>query len=369
MNSPSLTANIENKLLSLIEIAEKEATISGAQIDSKLYMQLADLHHFHKNYAKEVKILERFTKLDNNTSPDLVDIYERIDSVTKLIQTHQAHSPKSVAQAMQGAASLELVNEEEETELKPVKHKPAVEGRVNPDKKPFSESTVRVLTICAAYTGRADTDELVQIALVLFEYQDSRQEKGKILETYWGERSTLIKVPPKTLNQFSIKQVKSKVSNFDPVKITAMFELADFVVSHNDADIERKHLAVLIPELAGKPWYSSQKDIPWGALGQEDKGLSQLAKAHDEKAPKNCMERALLICKLLQKYEPYSNQVYLKRLYNMQPMKPMQWTGMLKRQHNILSKKARSRTGIYITVILLVSAIGIAAYMQNKGLI
>jgi hypothetical protein len=363
MNSPSLTANIENKLVS-----EKESTINSRQIDSKLYLQLADLHHFHKDYAKEIDILERFTRLENNVSVDLVDIFERIDKVTKLLQTRKEHSQPNITAAVNKATELELVDEEQETELKPVKHKPAVEGRVNPDKKPFDESTVRVLCICAAYTGRADTDELVQIALVLFEYQACRSDKGKILDTYWGERSTLIKVPAKTLNQFSIKQVKSKVANFDPQKISAMFELADFVVSHNDADIERKHLAVLIPELAGKPWYSSQKDIPWGALGQDEKGLTQLAKAHDEKAPKNCMERALLICKLLQKEEPYSSQVYLKRLYNMQPMKPMQWTGMLKRQHNILSKKASSRKGLYFFVVILIAAaVAAAIYYQDNG--
>lgn len=53
------------------------------------------------------------------------------------------------------------------------------------------------------------------------------------------------------------------------------------IVNHKEADIEPKLLATFISQVAEKPWFSSQKDIPWG-LRFESKSSTLLASAHGE---------------------------------------------------------------------------------------
>lgn len=353
-NQPQLTSNIERKMLALIEAAEQKAEQTDETLDPKLYLQLADLYHFHKNYQGEIGILKRFSRLEKTDASELVDIYERIDRISNLA------SLSSVEKAVEQETSLELVADAEHEDIISISSAKKINHRVNQAKSPFHSQNIRVLVLSAAYTGITDHDEVAQVAFLLFEYQAERDKPGQIIETYWAERQTLIAVPNKVENQFNLGISSNEVKEFDSRKIINLFASADFVVSHNDAEVERKLLATLIPSIVGMHWYSSEKDIPWRAMGFETNRLTQLAKALGEKTPRTCMERAISIYHILQKEEPSSTHVYLERLYNMQPMKAFEWTPELEKQQKKLAKETTQSLGWVVglvSILLLASAV------------
>lgn len=324
-NQPQLTSNIARKMLLLIETAELKAEQNGEPLDSKLYLKLADLYHFNRDYKNEIAILKRFSSLEKSDGSELVDIYERIDHISSLANLSEEKPVKH-------ESTLELVSDTEHEDIISISTEKKIKHRINKAKSPFHSQSIKVLIFSAAYTGITDFDEIVQAAFILLEYQADRDKPGKILETYWAQRETLIPVPNKVENQYNIGLTSQDISEFSGSKVINLFAQADFVVSHNDAEVERKLLATLVPSIVGMHWYSSEKDIPWRAMGFETNRLTQLAKALGEKTPRTCIERALSICHILQKQEPSSTHVYLERLYNMQPMKAFNWTPELEKQ-------------------------------------
>ena len=363
MNQPDLTGNIEKKLLSLIDAAEDKAENEGHDIDAKLYLQLADLYHFHKKFKDEASVLQRFTRFEHGKSGELVEIYDRIEHVASLVEL--------TPEVKEESAPLSLVPDEghDEEEKISISSEKEVKRRINEGRQPFRDSTLKVLTLSAAYTGISDSDEIVQVAMVLFEYTPQRMKKGKIIGSYWGERKTKVTVPKKVANQFNFSLTEKEVFAFDKEKAMELFQQADFIVSHNDAEVERKLMATLIPEIVGIQWYSSERDIPWRAMGFDTQRLTQLAGSIDEKIPRTCMDRAMVICRMLQKNEPYSSHVYLERLYNMQPMKAFEWTPELQKTQRRLSKSSKSNSHwIAISVVLIVAA-ALTGYFYFTGII
>ncbi len=343
----SMTDSTEQTLLLFIENQLVESENGGQLIDSKYYLQLADHYHVQKKFSNEVDILSRFINSHHADRQDFVEIFERIDRVSRLAKLPQKSLRDSnpLIQTENVDINTQEELDEQELELVPITededqitivskavHKPTY----NASHQDFIEKTLTVLTVCAVYTGRDDNDEVFQLSLVLFEYNHSSDKKEKIIETFVASRPTKKQIPQKALYNFNLDKKDSKETLFDKEKIISLFHQADFVVSHNDADIERKILSILIPEISTSPWYSSQKDIPWNALGFESRSLSKLCLTLGLKRPKNSFERAMAICKILQKDEPSHTQIYLERLYNAQPMKPFEWTPSLIKQHQRL---------------------------------
>ena len=319
----------------------------GQTIDGKLYLQLADLYHFHKNYRAEVAILKRFSQLENALAEELGDVFERIERSTSLL--------KFSVEAKAESRPLSLVPDADEKQAVSIGSSKDIVPRIQTGKLPFDQSTLKVVCVSAAYTGTTDLDEIIQVALVLFEYSPQRLKKGQTLATYWGKRTPKAAIPKKVANQFNFSSSEKLVEPFSWEAAMEIFTQADFVVSHNDAEIERKLLATLLPDIVDIPWHSSERDIPWRAMGFENNRLTQLAGQLDEKVPRTCIDRAMAICRILQKNEPFSTQTYLERLYNMQPMKAFSWTPeLLKQAERINNPSARMNYWIVSGLLLLV---------------
>lgn len=366
IGQPDLTANIERKVCALIDAAEEKAGHDGQQVDAKLYLQLADLFHFHKKFKKEVDILKRFTHFKFANKDEFVEILERIENAKELEQLTEERREAPTPLALVPDVEHDGKKHEEFISISSEKK---VEPRAPTGKEPFDNQTIKVLALSAAYTGVSDKDEIAQVAMVLFEYTSSRMKKGKIVSSFWGKRKTKIKVPEKTVNEFSLNLNEKDVLEFDKDKALEMFDQADLVVSHNDAEVERKLLATLIPEMIDKPWHSSERDIPWRAMGFETNRLAQLAGQLDEKVPHSCMDRALFISRMLQKTEPFSSHVYLERLYNMQPMKAFQWTDTLEKQTKKLARANNNNTLWIVFAVMGGVSIAVVAYLYFMGIL
>lgn len=364
MNTPQLTDTIEKKLLSLIDSLETQSKNNSSMVDSKLYIQLADLYNFHKKFNDEAAILSRFIGLERADSQELMDIYARIEKATqlaKLIDDNPA--PIELNKYTSGSSALKLVAISEDKDAISLAGKKVVTPRADSNKTPFSQKTHKVISVCAVCTGRTDHDEVIQVALELFSYTPGNSIPLQIIETYVGNRKTIAKISNDTQMQFNLKSSEIKSHPFDADKILSLFQQAEFAVSHNDAERERKLLAVLIPDIALIPWHSSQKDIPWTALGFKNNRLSQIAVSLKERAPRSSLERAIAIARILRHVEVQSGQTYLERLYNMQPIKPMKWTFELTSQHKKLKNAGLIKKLKIIGGVTLICLIGLITYL------
>lgn len=358
MSPSEIVPELEQEIIAEIKSNEIASLTDARLIDSVNYIQLADLYHLSKRYQDELNVLSRYVELENANKDDFIDIYERIERISQIKRLGGASSvPVKLQQSDNFSVEIEfptLIDDEENITLA---SSPIIKSKNTSNKLGFSEKPLIVLSVCSIFTGREDTDEIIQLALVLFEYDHRRDKKTKIIETFSTQRKTIKPLSEKVSKKFNLTQQNTQRRYFDKEKIKSLFQQADFIVSHNDSDVERKLLSLLIPEISVSPWYSSQKDIPWGALGFESNSLTRLSLSFGEKSPKSAMDRALAICKLLQKEEPGHSQVYLERLYYAKPMKPFEWTPKLIKQHHRLTKGYQSQLIIAAVIFVVVISV------------
>lgn len=360
--SNDLTLIVEEKFLSLIEQQEVAASTDEFDLRSENYIRLANLYHFHKDFEKEERILNRFANSERAANDDLVEVYERLDKVSNL--RHLQEKVKMQEFSIEG--ELELVSIESEPDPVEMSSRKKVSQPIRSDKRPLIGQTITALSVCAVYTGKGLEDELVQLALVLFQYSAGDDKPFKILGNYVGNRNPSQPIADEIYNRFCIRSADLKDNPLDKQKVAELFERADYVISHNNADIERQQICMFYPEARQSKWYSTQKDIPWRALGFESKSLSELSRAQGKMKPRTSSERAMAICNLLQQEEPYAGYPFIERIYYMQPMKELVWTPQMEKRYKKLNGK-HILSKIVGGAILVLS--GIAAGLVYAGMI
>jgi hypothetical protein len=336
-NTSNLTLIVEEKALAALSHIEKSRKGSGSTVPSDCYLQLANLYHFHKEYEKEEGILNRFVKLPNAANDDFVEIFDRIERVSALRKIQRENKPVQTANLHQ----LKLVDSEEDDRVETIdlsSHQ-ALNQSQREGKRSLIGQTITALSVCAVYTGKTERDELIQLALVLFQYKAGESKPFNVIAEYQGNRVPRMDVNDETYRHFSMQSEDLKSNPLDIKKIAAMFEKADYVISHNDTEFERKHVCSVYPEANQSKWYSTQKDIPWKALGFETKSLSDLTRALGKAKPRTSLERAKAICALLQQEEPFAGYPFMERIYYMKPMKPITWTKALERKHKRMMRR------------------------------
>ncbi|MCF6194222.1 MAG: hypothetical protein L3J46_07810 [Kangiellaceae bacterium] len=333
--TPNLTDIVEQKFLTLIDDEELVAFENDGVLHSGNYIKLANLYHFQKEFEKEGKILERYTESQFADVKELTDIYERIDVISqKRHVLEQASLNKNVKDSDLSLTTLE--SEQEAVELS--SNKEVIHQNKN-TQTAIDGLTITVLSVCAVYTGLKFDDEIVELSLVLLEYTESKESPFSILKTYQGKRSSIKPIPNRLSHKFNLSSGSNIENSMNKEEILQMFLQANYVVSHNHADIERRHLVTLFPVLKSCKWYSTQKDIPWKALGFESTSLSAIIKSFGRRKPRTSMERAKAICQLLQHKESSTNDPLIERIHYMKPMQEIEWTDEMERQHKKMNNK------------------------------
>jgi hypothetical protein len=349
---PSLTELVEQRLLSVIKAKEAESLEQHTVLTPENYLKLADLYHFHKSFKQEHDILNRYANLATADKQVLQDIYERIEHIAK---TQHVLKDSMIEKALE--------KDEEKLTLMAIESEPSVVELASKAKvnltliSPQTENTyskIKFLTLCAVYTGKKATDEVVQVAFVLSEYSVDESPTFRILETYTGNRKPTIEVPARVYEKFSIKRDRRLDNELDTDKVIQLFEKADYVISHNNPDIERYHLVTLIPELANAQWYSSQKDIPWRALGFESASLSHIASEFGKRKPRTALERAKAITAILQHEEPSGGTLFFERICNMKPMKAIEVTEQMHKAHQKMTAEKSNGKLLALVVALMI---------------
>lgn len=367
--SSNLTGVVETKFLSLIDKEEAIATQQESALSSANYLKLADLYLFHKDFKKEAEILTRFSDNIFADSQELVDVYERIERNSKIQhqQSLSAENFKKVSEleSSNKNASLSLLAIESEDDNVVLKPKAKVVHQHKDSKRSLKNQMIRVLAVCAVYTDRSDLGEILELSLVLFEYSESNEQSFKIIQSYTGNRDLIKAIPKKTMMKFGIDESAAAHSPMNPETILPMFLKADYVVSHNNPEVERKKIVTLFPEVKDVKWYSTYKDIPWRALGINSIGLSDLAKLFGKRKPRSSLDRAKMISYILQFNEPNTNKPYIERIHYMKPMKAIEWTSDMEAFSQLMSGKTSKKKWILVGSIFgIISLAALISYLS-----
>jgi len=360
-SAPNLTNLVEQKFLSQLEKEEASARETDKVLSSNIYMRLANLYHFHKDLAKEEAILVRYSELPFAEKDQLMDIYERIETLSKKRHILSENKMTSIQPTREQGhkEGLSLLSIDEDDDVLQINSDNKVKHKHKDSQPSLAEKDIRILTLGAVFTGQKEDDELIEISMVLFDYSASDDKPFQLIETYTGNRETIKKPPEKVLSKYLITPDAHQVTPLDREKVLYLFELADYVVSHGQSDVERKLIVTLFPELIDAEWYSSKKDIPWRALGFESIELADIIQSYGRRRPRTSMEQAKAIFQLLKNTEPESDTLYIERIHYMNPMKPLNWTDEMQAQHLYLNeiKPKRQFKGLGMALLLVVMAV------------
>ena len=359
--TPNLTNIVEQRFLTLIDDEELAAFENDGVLHSANYIKLANLYHFQKDFEKEGNILVRYSESQFADANELTDIYERIDLLSQKRHILE-QAPLNKNSDGIGLALAALESEQESVEI--TTNKEVIHQNKN-TQTAIDGLTITVLSVCAVYTGRKLDDEIVELSLVLLEYTENKETPFSIIKTYRGNRNSIKSVPDEVISKYNLSSETATKNPMDKEEVLQMFLQANYVVSHDNADLERKHLVTLFPVLKSCKWYSTQKDIPWKALDFESTSLSAITKKFGRRKPRTSMERAKAICHILQQNESSTNDPLIERIHYMKPMREVEWTKEMERQHKNMTKKQVKGPNFLIWLVTLsIIGVGVAKYLK-----
>ncbi len=165
------------------------------------------------------------------------------------------------------------------------------------------------------YTGRAVVvdvettgldsihDEVVEFAAVLFSFDYSDRDIVHIIDEYqeFNQPQRPIPVAARAVHGITDKMVHGH--RLDQTRMKAIFDQAEFVVSHN-ARFDYPFVSRIYPPAAQRHWLCSMTQIDWYRHGFASRGLQFLAHAHHldvplaHRAKADCLTTlALLTCR------------------------------------------------------------------------
>lgn len=123
------------------------------------------------------------------------------------------------------------------------------------------------------------TEEIVELAIVLFAFDPLDRSILGIVDQYSGLREPSKPIPPDAIRVHGITDAVVRGQRLDFVKATDLMHQAEFLVAHN-APFDRGFVTRLFPIAESKPWMCSMRDVDWYGRGYTSRGLQALVSAH-----------------------------------------------------------------------------------------
>lgn len=125
-------------------------------------------------------------------------------------------------------------------------------------------------------TGMADSDEVVELALVVFTF-DRTGHVLDILDEYVGLRQPTCPIRPEAhrIHGLTVEALAGK--DLDHLRVRKWLKTADVLIAHNAA-FDSRFVRRLYPELRTRPWHCSLHGLPWA--GQRRRDLQSLLREH-----------------------------------------------------------------------------------------
>lgn len=123
------------------------------------------------------------------------------------------------------------------------------------------------------------TDEVIELGLVLFEFDRFSGEIYSVVEEYTGLRDPGRPIPEGATQAHGLTwdDVRGKVLDDDVVR--RIFGRSTMMIAHN-ARFDRAFVERLYPEARRLPWMCSMNDVSWRTKGFPSRGLQELLTRH-----------------------------------------------------------------------------------------
>ena len=178
-----------------------------------------------------------------------------------------------------------------------------------------SGPTAAAVVLDTETTGMSrDGDQIIELALVRFEYGTETGAIARVTDVYSGLEDPGRPIPPESTAIHGITDAMVAGKALDEARIAAVVRDATLVVAHN-ASFDRPFVESRLPAFAALPWGCSLEQVPWADEGFRGAKLEYLGwvcgffyDAH--RSETDC--RALL--EVLRRPLPKSGQTAFKRL-------------------------------------------------------
>jgi DNA polymerase-3 subunit epsilon len=193
----------------------------------------------------------------------------------------------------------------------------------------FAESDGQILSrgvvIDTETTGiNSDKDAIIELGMVLFEYDDQTGRVYRVLESFDQLEDPGFAIPPESTAVHGITDEMVADRRIDDVSVATFLEGVTLVVAHN-SKFDRVFLEKRLPVFESLPWGCSLAQVDWRGEGIGSAKLDYIAyqygffyEAH--RAEGDCF--ALL--EILQQPLPKSGNLVLKSILNSLPQKSYQ---------------------------------------------
>ena len=179
----------------------------------------------------------------------------------------------------------------------------------------LSGAVASAIVVDTETTGMSrDNDQMIELALVRFEYDVESGEIARVADVYAGLEDPGRPIPPESTAIHGITDAMVAGRTLDTERITAVIRDATLIVAHNAA-FDRPFVEQRLPQFKLLPWACSLEQVPWAEEGFRGAKLEYLGwasgffyDAHRSEA--DC--RALL--ELLRRPLPKSGRIAFKRL-------------------------------------------------------
>ncbi|NLE95703.1 MAG: hypothetical protein GX600_08500 [Dehalococcoidia bacterium] len=122
------------------------------------------------------------------------------------------------------------------------------------------------------------TEEVVELALALFEYDAATGKVGRRLESYTGLREPGVRISAGAARVHGLTMEVLRGCRLDDAKVLDLLGKSSLIIAHNSA-FDYPFVTRLFPAAARMRWACSCRDIPWHAYGQPSASLASLTRA------------------------------------------------------------------------------------------
>jgi len=160
-------------------------------------------------------------------------------------------------------------------------------------------------------TGLSHTyDEVIELAICLFEFDRETGEVTGIVDGYVGLREPAVPIPQQATRVHGLTHDDVTGKKLDNEIIEAMIHRAEFLIAHN-APFDRGFMTRLFHVCNQKQWLCSMRGINWKAKGFTSMALQNLLQAHHiqieraHRAQHDVQAAIKLLCQPNQNGKPY----------------------------------------------------------------
>jgi DNA polymerase-3 subunit epsilon len=126
-------------------------------------------------------------------------------------------------------------------------------------------------------TGKSRSDdEIIEIAIVAFEYLPETGEVLRVTDTYSALEDPGRPIPPDSTAVHGITDAMVAGQRIDDARVAAILKGVSIVIAHN-AEFDRPFLERRLPVFATLPWACSMTQIDWSAEGMGARSLEYIA--------------------------------------------------------------------------------------------